>query len=285
MEELKRIAFTAPFRYEEAVRYTASLRNVGIYFSVAYVITIFSIKLVMTRFKPFQLTAALNFWNTWLAVFSVLGSFFTSIALFSEIFNHGLVVLLSWNQWVLLLTTNFCRISACYMSQHVVHDYKIKVSGFAICEELGDTILIVLRKKPLIFLHWYHHVLTLNYGIISYSQHTPYNTWIIWLNFTVHSFMYSYYFLRSIHIRVPATIARNITSMQMLQFIITLLILMHVGYLMAIGEAVDGTLSTYLLCLGMEISYVILFANFYYQSYVKGGGKKFKEEKMAVKKD
>lgn len=73
--------------------------------------------------------------------------------------------------------------------------------------------------------------------------------------------------------------------MQLLQFIITLLILIHVGYLMAIGEAVDGTLSTYLFCLGMEISYVVLFSNFYYQAYVKGGGKKFKEEKTAMKKD
>lgn len=54
MDELKRIAFTTPFRYEEAVRYTGTLRNVGIYFSLLYVITIFSIKLVMTRFKPFQ---------------------------------------------------------------------------------------------------------------------------------------------------------------------------------------------------------------------------------------
>ncbi|VDO16937.1 unnamed protein product, partial [Brugia timori] len=91
MDELKRIAFTAPFQYEEAVRYTGTLRNVGIYVSVLYVIAIFSIKLVMTRFKPFQLTAALNFWNTWLAVFSVLGSFFTSVALFSEIYNRGFV--------------------------------------------------------------------------------------------------------------------------------------------------------------------------------------------------
>lgn len=54
MDELKRIAFATPFRYEEAVRYTATLRNFGIYFSVLYVITIFSIKLVMARFKPFQ---------------------------------------------------------------------------------------------------------------------------------------------------------------------------------------------------------------------------------------
>ncbi|VDK38526.1 unnamed protein product [Gongylonema pulchrum] len=151
--------------------------------------------------------------------------------------------------------------------------------------ELGDTFLIVLRKKPLLFLHWYHHVLTLNYGIISYSEHTPYNTWIIWLNFTVHSFMYSYYFLRSMGIRIPASIAARITTMQMLQFVITVLILLHVGYLMASDVPVDGTQRTYLFCLGMEISYIILFANFFYQSYVRGGGKKFKQEKMAEKKE
>ncbi|MCP9265618.1 Elongation of very long chain fatty acids protein [Dirofilaria immitis] len=242
MDELKRIAFVAPFRYEEGVRYISTLRNFGLYFSALYVITIFSIKFVMTRFKPFQLTAALNFWNTWLAVFSVLGSFFTSIALFSEISNRGFVA-------------SYTKIGDFFEGTSGYWTWLFCLSKFA---ELGDTILIVLRKKPLIFLHWYHHVLTLNYGIISYSQHTPYNTWIIWLNFTVHSFMYSYYFLRSINIRVPAAIARNITSLQLLQFIITLLILMHVGYLMAIGEAVDGTLSTYLFCLGMEISYVIL---------------------------
>ncbi len=56
--------------------------------------------------------------------------------------------------------------------------------------ELGDTILIVLRKKPLIFLHWYHHVLTLNYGVLSYMEGTAFNSWIVWLNFTVHAFMY-----------------------------------------------------------------------------------------------
>lgn len=56
--------------------------------------------------------------------------------------------------------------------------------------ELGDTIILVLRKKPLIFLHWYHHVLTLNYGVLSLSEKTPYNTWITWLNFTVHAIMY-----------------------------------------------------------------------------------------------
>ncbi|VDK55178.1 unnamed protein product [Gongylonema pulchrum] len=30
--------------------------------------------------------------------------------------------------------------------------------------ELGDTIFLVMRKKPLAFLHWYHHAVVLIYS-------------------------------------------------------------------------------------------------------------------------
>lgn len=46
-----------------------------------------------------------------------------------------------------------------------------KVSGFwstmfvlSKVPELGDTLFIVLRKQPLIFLHWYHHATVLVYS-------------------------------------------------------------------------------------------------------------------------
>ncbi|KAI3415370.1 hypothetical protein GPALN_004982 [Globodera pallida] len=58
------------------------------------------------------------------------------------------------------------------------------------------TVLSILQ-------HWYHHVATLNYGLMSYVDNTAFNTWIVWLNFSVHAVMYTYYFLAACRIRLP----------------------------------------------------------------------------------
>lgn len=58
--------------------------------------------------------------------------------------------------------------------------------------ELIDTIFLVLRKKPLLFLHWYHHILTMIFAYYSYPISPAFNRWGIHLNSFVHSFMYRY---------------------------------------------------------------------------------------------
>lgn len=270
MDGFMRIALSSPFDYDDARRYVGTeARYPAMYISVIYVIVIFAMKSAMANFKPFQLTVVLSLWNTWLALFSVIGSAITSFALFTDIKNNG-------------LTGSYTQVGDFF---HGTSGYFAWLFCMSKVAELGDTILIVLRKKPLIFLHWYHHVLTLNYGMLSYAEKTPYNAWIIWLNFTVHAVMYSYYFLRSIHVRVPAAIARSITLLQITQFLITLVILVHIGVLRLLGVKMEGALFTYFFCLGMEISYVALFANFFYQSYVKKGGRKFNAEKEAMSKN
>ncbi|EPB78354.1 GNS1/SUR4 family protein [Ancylostoma ceylanicum] len=181
MPSFLEVATASPFSYEDAKSYTRSFERTAFIISMVYVVVIFSIKAIMSNFKPFQLTAALNFWNAWLAIFSTIGSFITGYGLFYEIYYRGLVC--------------------------------------------------------------------------------------------------NYYMLRSYGVRVPAWVARNITTMQILQFVITHFILFHVGYLVSQGVKVDSTPKVFWSCLIMEISYVVLFANFYFQSYVKGGGKKFIAEK------
>ncbi|KAE9415175.1 hypothetical protein Angca_004565, partial [Angiostrongylus cantonensis] len=263
MSSFLEVATTMPFNYENAKEYTRSVEKPAFIISMAYVVIIFGIQAIMKNFKPFQLTSALNFWNAWLAIFSTIGSCMTGYGLFYEIYHRGLV-------------SSYTRTGDYFTGYSGYWTFLFTMSKVL---EFGDTILIVLRKKPLIFLHWYHHVLTMNYAIISYSFDTAFNSWIGWMNFTVHSIMYSYYMLRSLGVKVPAWIARNITTMQILQFVITLLILFHIGYLSNSGVQVDSHPKIYWFCVLMEISYVVLFANFYFQSYIKGGGKKFINEK------
>uniref|UniRef100_A0A1I7XCN4 Elongation of very long chain fatty acids protein n=1 Tax=Heterorhabditis bacteriophora TaxID=37862 RepID=A0A1I7XCN4_HETBA len=263
MSSFFEIATTFPFSYEAAKAYMRTVQYPALLISVAYVGIIFSIKAIMNNFKPFQLTATLNFWNAWLAIFSTLGSIFTGYGLLYEIYHRGFV-------------SSYTHIGDFFIGASGYWTWLFVMSKVA---EFGDTILIVLRKKPLIFLHWYHHILTMNYAYYSYSEDIAFNSWVTWMNFSVHSIMYGYYMLRSLGIRVPAWVAQNITTLQILQFIITHLILFHVGYLSSQGVQVDSTPTVYWFCLLMEISYVILFSNFYYQSYVKSGGKKYNVEK------
>jgi elongation of very long chain fatty acids protein 6 len=97
------------------------------------------------------------------------------------------------------------------------------------------------------------------------------------------SILFSYYLLRSLHIKVPAAIAQCITVVQITQFVITHAVLFHVGLLYLQGTTCDVTPHTYWLCLGMEISYLVLFGNFFYHAYIRGGGKKFVAEKKQAK--
>jgi elongation of very long chain fatty acids protein 6 len=68
--------------------------------------------------------------------------------------------------------------------------------------ELIDTVFIVLRKKPLIFLHWYHHVTVLIFCWNSYVTLAGAGLYFVSMNYTVHAVMYLYFFLQAVK-RVP----------------------------------------------------------------------------------
>lgn len=99
------------------------------------------------------------------------------------------------------------------------------------------------------------------------------------LIFSVHAIMYSYYFLASIHVRVPSAIAQSITTLQITQFAITHLVLFHVGYLALVGTPCDTTPLSYWYCLAMEISYIALFGNFFFHRYLRPAPSKKVESK------
>lgn len=149
--------------------------------------------------------------------------------------------------------------------------------------ELGDTLFIVLRKQPLIFLHWYHHITVLIYSWFSYTEYTSSARWFIVMNYCVHSVMYSYYALKAARYNPPRFISMIITTLQLLQMVTGCAINVWAhGYLKTHGsQACHISPNNIKLSLLMYSSYFVLFARFFYKTYFASSGKMSKKLQSA----
>jgi len=137
--------------------------------------------------------------------------------------------------------------------------------------ELLDTILLVLRKKPVMFLHEYHHAATL---VLTWSQLREHSTvqWMpIGINLFVHIVMYYYYAVSAVGIRVWWK--KYLTTLQILQFVVDVVACSY-AYAIFIANGMS-----YAACYGTQVgavtgililtSYLILFIQFYFRTYGK----------------
>lgn len=208
----------------------------------------------MKNRKPFNLRGLLFFWNLSLALFSILGAVVTGYKLIQ-----------------LWLTLGFEPI-LCDTVHLEIPIISLFTMAFVLSKvvEFGDTVFIVLRKTPLNFLHWYHHVSVCVFSWYSLAERNSPAQFYCTMNYIVHAVMYSYYIFKSSGlVRVPRFVAQSVTVLQLLQF----------GCGLAITSM--ATVKTYvykekcaldpigaILGLSIYFSYVILFANFFYHRYL-----------------
>lgn len=147
--------------------------------------------------------------------------------------------------------------------------------------EFLDTFLLVVRKKPVAFLHAYHHAATL---ILTWNQLMEHSSpqWVpIVINLWVHVLMYYYYAMSALRIRIWWK--KYLTTLQICQFVIDVTIIGY-AYATFIRAGFDetvcyGTSTGALVGLGVLFSYLLLFVRFYVQTYSKP------RSKEAAKKD
>ncbi|GMS81890.1 hypothetical protein PENTCL1PPCAC_4064, partial [Pristionchus entomophagus] len=112
---------------------------------ITYFFLIFGIKFFMRNREPFDLQRPLNAWNMILAIFSTAGAIFMAPDFFGVLRNKG-------------FRGSYCDTYGMTTGTNGFWMFIFVLSKLA---EFTDTFFIVLRKKPLLFLHWYHHILTL----------------------------------------------------------------------------------------------------------------------------
>jgi len=138
--------------------------------------------------------------------------------------------------------------------------------------ELLDTFFIVVHKKPLIFLHWYHHVTVLLFCWHSYTTGSPVGLFFVVMNYAVHAVMYGYYFLMAVGMRPRWFNPIVVTLMQIAQMAVGVSVTV-LGYYFY-SNPVEGRIcnvhrENITAAFVMYGSYFYLFLQFFLTRYVK----------------
>lgn len=220
--------------------------------SVLYALGIWLGQKWMHTRDAFQLRRPLILWNASLAVFSILGCARMAPEFYDALFNHG-------------FTYSMCN---CTYAQAVTGFW---TQAFALSKvvEFGDTAFIVLRKRPLIFLHYYHHVTVLMYTWHAYKDHTAAGRWFVNMNYAVHAIMYSYYTARAMGFnRVPKLVPMTITALQLSQMIMGVTIAVRSFLMQKVwGLHCEQTMDNLYFSAFIYATYALLFANFFRRAY------------------
>ncbi|KAH9597921.1 ELO family [Trypanosoma melophagium] len=113
---------------------------------------------------------------------------------------------------------------------------------YAKTPELADTLFLVLQKKPVSFLHWYHHLVTALYCWHASYVVIPSGIFFAAMNYTVHAVMYLYFAGVVLGYRnLIRPFAPLITLMQVLQMFVGMGITVYIWLQYHLGPASTHT--------------------------------------------
>lgn len=238
---------------QRVVVFTEETWTMSLYATAIYLLLVFQGRKWMQSRKPYDLRKPMILWNIGLAVFSVLGTAAVAPSLLRTVFTYGV------------------DYAVCFSDAGIVPRVAVWCYMFGLSKllELGDTAFIVLRKSPLPFLHWYHHITVMIYTIYGITDPIAVGHFFAAMNYAVHSLMYSYYTCRAIGFRVPRWMAQFITTLQLSQMFVGVYVTCLALYNNVAGR-VPGCIVRYdLVYLGaaMYCSYAVLFLHFFYHKY------------------
>lgn len=131
--------------------------------------------------------------------------------------------------------------------------------------ELLDTIIMVLKKRRLNFLHVYHHCIVIPLFYVYMSTNMVLQWILVVANSSVHVAMYYYYAMSTIGKTVWWK--KYITQAQIIQFIIDLTATWPYPFLYFSASGCSGSMQGWLFGQAVGASFFKLFCDFYFRSY------------------
>ena len=214
---------------------------------------------IMSSREPFSLKIPLFLWNMFVSVTSGLCAFTVGKLLF-----HRLLYNTNHNELICDHEFLYTKKESWYIIMFVISKYF----------ELIDTIFLVLRKKKIVFLHWFHHLSTAIYA--TYALYYNYMSdmsqlWFVFMNTFVHTFMYFYYGMTAIGIYFNMNYL--ITLIQIIQMII--------GFSVAISTLWCKDISMSYPCLIvslLQFYYIVSFSKVFFVKYNEKKSKQIKSD-------
>jgi elongation of very long chain fatty acids protein 6 len=233
---------------------------VGVYLVFCYV----GVKVMKDR-KPFDLRYPLAFWNFLLSTFSFIGMLRTVPYLLGRLLTES-------------FESSICR-EPCEAYGDGVVGFWTMLFILSKIPELVDTVFIVLRKKPLIVLHWYHHASVLLYCWHAYSTKAASGLYFIAMNYSVHAFMYAYFCLQALHMVPKNFPAYLITVFQILQMVVGTFVCASAWYYLINDHPCENDLNNLRAGAVMYGSYLLFFLEFAFKRFIFPEKKKEKTGK------
>jgi elongation of very long chain fatty acids protein 6 len=172
------------FTYDDTVAFAQRNYVIPLFLVSIYLMFCFFGVKYMRATTPFDLRLPLAAWSGGLSIFSFIGMIKTVPFLLGTILSKT-------------FRDTICETPANTWGRGPT-GFWVMCFIFSKVPELIDTVFIVLRKKPLIFLHWYHHVTVLLYCWDAYATMAASGLYFVAMNYSVHAFMYGYYSLQAL---------------------------------------------------------------------------------------
>ena len=230
--------------------------EIPVFAITAYLVFVFYVPGFLEHRKALRLKHAFAAWNAALAVFSLVGTTRTAPHLYDAVTAKGLDYTLCTHpkRWFMDGPVGL------WMALFI----------YSKIPELLDTCFLVLQKKRVLFLGWFHHTTVLLYCWHAFHNVIATGLWFATMNYAVHTVMYSYYFAMVFARTRPLAKAAApfITCAQIAQMAVGSAVTARSGFLKAKDHTCQVDPANVKLGLAMYGAYFVLFTMLFWDKYV-----------------